>query len=233
MPLAYGYIRVSGFGQVSGDGPERQEKAIRDFATLNCYEVAEVFSEPITGKSDLDGRAEFQRMRSALLSGTIKTVIIEKLDRLARDLMIQESFIADLQRNGIELISTFEPGLCSVDPTRVLMRQIIGAFAQYERAIIVSRTRSARERLRARNIRCEGAAPYGYRVVGPKGGKSLHVDNLEQGVIEHIRSARRAGLGLESIASQLNHLGIKPRRGKLWYAAQVQRILSRPTLSLP
>lgn len=235
MHLAYCYIRVSGIGQIDGDGPERQEQAINTFSTLNGYELAELFIEPITGKTDLEGRTVFQRMRSLLVSGPVKTVIIEKLDRLARDVMVQEQFIADMQRHGITLLSTSlsEADLCSTDPGRVLVRQIMGSFAQYERAMIVSRTRAARQRIKSNHFWAEGVAPYGYAIEGRKGEKRLVVDNQEQGVIEHIRGARNGGLGLENIASQLNTLGIKPRRGKRWYPAQVSRILSRPTMSLP
>ena len=45
-------------------------------------------------------------------------VIIEKLDRLARDLMVQETIIADLRKHGFELVSVAEPDLMANDPTR-------------------------------------------------------------------------------------------------------------------
>jgi DNA invertase Pin-like site-specific DNA recombinase len=49
-----------------------------------------------------------------------------------------------------------EPDLCSDDPTRTLMRQVLGAFFEYERSMIVSKLRSARQRMKARTGRCEG-----------------------------------------------------------------------------
>ena len=54
-------------------------------------------------------------------------------DRLARDLLIQESIIADLKRNGFEVISVAEPDLCSDDPSRVLMRQVLGRLLSTKR----------------------------------------------------------------------------------------------------
>src|SRR5207249_7337514 len=66
---------------------------------------------------------------------------IEKLDRLARDVVVQETIIADMQRKRFEIRSVTEPDLCSDDPTRTLLRQMMGAFAEYERKMIVLKLR--------------------------------------------------------------------------------------------
>jgi DNA invertase Pin-like site-specific DNA recombinase len=55
-------------------------------------------------------------------------VIIEKLDRLARDLMVQETIIADLRKHGFRLVSVAEPNLMANDPTRILVRQMMGPW---------------------------------------------------------------------------------------------------------
>jgi DNA invertase Pin-like site-specific DNA recombinase len=47
----------------------------------------------------------------------VKVVLIETLHRLARDLMVQESILADFKRHGFEIISVSEPDLCSDDPS--------------------------------------------------------------------------------------------------------------------
>ncbi len=94
----------------------------------------------------------------------MKVIIIEKLDRLARVLMIQERILADFKGRGVTLISVAEPDLCSTDPTRTLLRQIVGAVAQYDKASIVSKLRAARQRQREQHGRCEGAKPYGARL---------------------------------------------------------------------
>ena len=81
---------------------------------------------------DLASRPALLEMMEALHSNGVKLVLLEKLDRLARDLMIQETIIGDLRKYGFELVSVIEPDLCQDDPTRKLMRQIIGAIAEYE-----------------------------------------------------------------------------------------------------
>jgi DNA invertase Pin-like site-specific DNA recombinase len=223
----YGYIRVSGRGQMDGDGPERQETAIRLYCVQHNLDLVSVFIESTSGTNDLEDRAEFQRMRDFL--GQNMGVVVEKLDRLARDLMIQEQFVADLQRNGVTLYSTQEPDLCSKDPARILVRQIMGAFAQYDRAMIVSRLRGARQRIRARGGRCEGRSPYGYKIAGDKGQKALHPIASEQEVIKQIRVLRDSGSNIYSITSWLNASQFKPRGGTQWHPQQVVRILDRST----
>jgi DNA invertase Pin-like site-specific DNA recombinase len=61
-------------------------------------------------------------MMEALAANGTKLVLIEKLDRLARDLMVQETIIGDLKKRGFELVSVTEPDLLQNDPTRILMR---------------------------------------------------------------------------------------------------------------
>jgi DNA invertase Pin-like site-specific DNA recombinase len=65
-------------------------------------------------------RPALREVMVALHSDGVKLVLIERLDRLARDLMIQESIIADMQRHGFEIRSVMEPDLCSNDPSRTL-----------------------------------------------------------------------------------------------------------------
>ena len=87
-------------------------------------------------------------------------MIIEKLDRLARDLMVQETIIADLRKNGFELVSVAEPDLMKNDPTRILVRQMMGAVAQYEKSQIVLKLRGARMRKRAKEGAGVGAGSH-------------------------------------------------------------------------
>ena len=113
--------------------------------------------------------------------------LLEKLDRLARDLMIQETIIGDLRKYGFELVSVAEPDLCRDDPTRKLMRQIFGAISEYEKTMIVIKLRGARQRKKARTGRGEGRKPYG------------HYPG-EKRVVERMRALRKEGLGFDRLA---------------------------------
>jgi DNA invertase Pin-like site-specific DNA recombinase len=209
----YVYLRVSSVGQVEGDGFERQLIAVRSYAQANGIKIAKIFREEgVSGTKDLENRPALRELLTALHADGVKLVLIEKLDRLARDLMIQESIIADLNRHGFEIRSVAEPDLCSGDPSRTLIRQI----SLYERAIIVLKLRGARQRMRAKVGRCEGRKPYGTRPG-------------ESEVIARMRQLRSQGQSLTRITETLN-LDTKPRTGKQFYAANVGRILKNAAL---
>ena len=150
MTKAFAYLRVSGKGQVKGDGFTRQLQAIKTYSAEHDIKIVQVFREEgVAGTKESMDRPAWSAMISALLSNGVKTIIIEKLDRLARDLMVQEATIADLQKSGFALISVAEPDLMAKDPTRILMRQLMGAVAQYDKSQIVLKLRGARMRKRA------------------------------------------------------------------------------------
>src|SRR6185437_14911957 len=134
MNTAFAYLRVSGMGQVDGDGFTRQMEAINRYASPHGLSVIDSFrDEGVSGTKDLENRPALQNLLLAIDSGEVRTVLIERLDRLARDLMIQETILGDMRKRGITVISVIEPDLCSDDPSRKLMRQIFGAIAEYDK----------------------------------------------------------------------------------------------------
>ena len=220
MKTAYAYLRVSGKGQIEGDGFERQLIAIEKYAAANGIKIVKVFREKgVSGTTDWENREAFAEMMELLLANGTRTVLIENLSRVARDLMVQESIIEDFQRKGLELVSVYEPDLCSDDPTRTLMRRMLGAFHEYDKTMLVLKLRGARQRKKAKTGSCEGQKAYGLR-------------DGEQKVIWRIKELRAQGLPLEAIAASLNTTGldgepVPTRKGKLWSAVQVNRVIKR------
>lgn len=103
---AFGYVRVSGKGQVDGDGFTRQEEAIRSFAEGHGYRIEHVYQEGgVSGTTSEEDRPAFMSMVSAILKDGVRTVIIEGMDRLARELRIQEHLVIYLASKGITLMS--------------------------------------------------------------------------------------------------------------------------------
>ena len=214
---AYGYIRVSGQGQVDGDGFVRQEKAIRDYAEANGITIETIFREEgVSGT--LEDRPALARLLVDLEENGhgIKTIIIERMDRLARDLMVQEAIIADLQKKGFDLISVTEGAdLLSEDPTRKLVRQVLGAIAEYDKTMTVLKLRAARERKRIKTGKCEGRKGY--------------AESMPE-VIKEIRRLRRKRKGMprrtyKAIADELNANGYQTMTGKSFTGQVVQNIL--------
>ena len=209
---AYSYLRVSGKGQIDGDGFPRQRDAVQKYAAANSIEIVREFTEKgVSGKTEWEDRPAFAEMMAALLSNGTRIVLVENLSRLARDLMVQESIIADFQRKGLTLVSVAEPDLCSDDPSRVLMRQLLGAFFQYEKTSLVIKLRVARKRMKANTGHCEGRKPYGER-------------EGEQPILARICTLRNKGVSLDTIAATLNAEGLKARSGKPWFGSTLNKI---------
>jgi DNA invertase Pin-like site-specific DNA recombinase len=127
--------------------------------------------------------------------------------------MVQETIIGDLRKRGFDLVSVMEPDLLQNDPTRILMRQIFGAIAQYEKAMIVAKLRGARQRMKTKTGRCEGAKPYG------------HYEG-EKAILDRMKALRQDGLSYDSIADMFNLTGTKPRSGEKWWGKTINNILS-------
>lgn len=212
---AFGYIRVSGLGQVDGDGFTRQREAITAFCGRSNLEIVRWFEERgVSGTTEGDCRAAWVDMMAAIQDNGVRTVVVERLDRLARDLMVQEHIIEDVKKRGVDLRSVCEPDLCSNDPTRILFRQIMGAIAQYDKTMIVLKLRGARQRMKRNGERCEGRRPYGWYE-----GEKL--------TLQRILEYGGRGLHWADIAHTLNAGGAFTRSGRPWLPNTVRRILER------
>jgi DNA invertase Pin-like site-specific DNA recombinase len=209
---AFAYLRVSGRSQIKGDGFPRQRETVRAYAREHGIRIVKVFEEKgVGGATEWEDRPAWAEMVGAL--NGVKVVIIERLDRLARELFIQEYILRDLKQRGVTLVSVHEQDIDS-NPERILFRQIMGAIAQYDKTMVVLKLRGARQRMKTATGRCEGRKPF-----GAKPG--------EAAVRDRIRSMREAGSTLQSICDALNSEGRPTRCGGRWMPMTVRNIARR------
>ena len=118
----------------------------------------------VSGKKGEADRPAFQEMLSEILKDGVRTVVVEGLDRLAREYRIQETLLIYLASKGIDLISagTKENVTEAImaDPMRKALVQIQGVFAELEKNLLVKKLRVARERKRKETGKCEGRKSY-------------------------------------------------------------------------
>jgi DNA invertase Pin-like site-specific DNA recombinase len=226
MGKTFLYLRVSTPGQVDGFGFDRQEEVCRAYAKKAGYEVAGVFQEAgVSGVADETQRPAFQEMMTDILSNGVKTVIVESMDRLARELRIQETLLIYLASKGVDLISArTEENITQAvkdDPLKKALVQIQGVFAELEKNQLVRRLRKGRDAKSAeQKKRCEGRKTFGDTPA-------------EKKIVERIRAMRRTrrnntpGMTLQGIADRLNGEGIKTRLGKTWTPAHVWGVINR------
>lgn len=219
MEKCFAYLRVSDPSQVKKDGFIRQEKAVQDYAKANKLQIVTIFKEEGISGTKENRPALAKLMVSLEQNGhNIKTVLIEKLDRLARDLMVQEAIIRDFHKQGFNIISTMEgQDLCGNDPTRKFIRQVMGAVAEYDKTMLVEKLRAARERKKARGGKGDGRKGYQETEAG-------------RDIICKIHALRRTPKygkrrTLQQVADKLNKEGIKTLDGKQWSLFRVQQTI--------
>lgn len=220
------YLRVSTAMQAEhGLGLEIQEQAITAWAAAAGHRILAVHrDEGVSGTADEIDRPGLSAALAALEAGAAEGLVVYRLDRLARQLYRQELIIAKLGERGRVVLSATEPDIESDDPTRIMLRQILGVVAEYERAVITSRLQGGRRAKAAKG----GFAAYGSPAFGSASrDKELVVDDDEQATIARIVELRRDGTSLREISRTLEAEGRPAKRGGAWHPKTVARVLDR------
>lgn len=196
--------------------------ALKEYAQSNGYDLIRIFNnEGISGGlEDRPGLAElFSFLESA---DKIDGVLIYKLDRLARDLYIQEHLIKKLEILNTSIISTKEHDLDSNDPMRKAFRQFMGIVAELEKAFITMRLSGGRINKARKGKYAGGGIPLGYRTEN----KDIKLDDEASILIKQIFKMRKVNkMSLRKIAESLNDRKIPTVRGGKWHASTIEYIL--------
>lgn len=209
-----GVVRVSTSEQEGGVATQRHD--IEAWVKARQGTLVAIFVDEVTGTMDkLSDRHALTAAFEALGANAADGIVLWKLDRLARDLVLQELMLRDIWKLGGIVASTFaeEERLLDddgSDPTRTLIRQILGAFAQYERAGIRIRTAAGRARAKNEGRYLGGTVPYGF-VIDPISGQPVH-DAREVDIIGEALTMRDVGCSLTEIAEFLLQAGMPPRQ---------------------
>jgi DNA invertase Pin-like site-specific DNA recombinase len=119
--------------------------------------VAEYYDAAISGADPIGERPGFQEMLKHITGNSVRHILVESPDRFARDLAVQLAGHDFLKGLGVTLVPASAPDFFIEDtPTAVLVRQVLGAIAQFEKASTVAKLRAARDRRRKANGKCEG-----------------------------------------------------------------------------
>lgn len=222
MRKAVAYLRTSSAANVGADSDKRQLAAIRAFAQANGFEVVDAYYDAaVSGADPVTERPGFMDMLARVVSNGAKTILVESPDRFARDLAVQLAGHDMLKGMGIALIPATAPDFFTEDtPTAVLVRQVLGAIAQFEKASTVAKLAAARKRRREATGKCEGR----------KGHAELRPE-----VVKMARELRHAGAGrkpksgvlsLRAIAAELAAAGHVNERGQRFNPKSVAAMLA-------
>lgn len=227
------YTRVSTETQTKGESLADQELDARLWASQRGHEVVEVFSDPgISGTKPPEDRPGLAALLNALDAGQIDGLVVRHLDRLARELTVQEAVLARVWTRTDATVFTFAGEVLRDDPDdpmRTAMRQMVGVFAGLERAMIAKRMRDGRRHKTARGEHANGPAPYGWVTVS---GELVPIPD-EQRTLDRMRQLRASGMTQQAVQAQLNAEGRLNRSGQPWSQPVLSRILARDAARTP
>ena len=118
-------------------------------------------STAVKGADPVTARPGFAAMLDRIAGNGVRTIIVESPDRFARDLAVQLAGHDYLKGLGVSLVPASAPDFFLEDtPTAVLVRQVLGAIAEFDKATIVAKLKAARDRKREATGKCEGRKSY-------------------------------------------------------------------------
>ncbi|MGO7210172.1 recombinase family protein [Rhizobium leguminosarum] len=221
---AVAYLRTSSAANVGADkdSERRQREAIDGFAKAAGYEVVDSYYDAaVSGADAVTERPGFSSMLERLLSNGVRTILVETASRFARDMIVQETGHKVLKARGIDLIAVDSPDSFVVDtPTATLIRQVLGAVSEFEKAMLVEKLKGARERKR----RETGKKVGGRKNYGEMKGGSEMVALAKKLHRYPVNGKRRS---LNDIAEELAKAGYLSSTGKPFARIAISRMLER------
>ena len=222
MKDAVAYFRTSSATNVGEDkdSEHRQRDAVERFAKRSGFKVTkEFYDAAVSGADPVHERPGFDALLTHIRGNGARTILIETAGRFARDIAVQITGHELLKAEGFELIPVDAPDhFINETPTAVMVRNILGVVAQFQKEELVDKLRRARQRKRKANGKCEGA-------------KSLNETRPDM-VKQAKRLARKnprtgKSRSLRKISAELVSLGFARPDGSAYSAATIRNVLNR------
>jgi len=227
------YARVSTEEQREGQTIDSQIAELERFAREKGWQITGTYKDEGWSGSMLV-RPELDHLRDDASKKLFSIVLVNDVDRLARDVTHLGIVKRDLEKSGVQV--RFRKLPAEQSPTYNLMVNILGSFAEFEREMIIDRTRRGRRhKVEVRQLFIGGIAPFGYRYV-PKDKSSskegyLKIIPEEAAVVRQMFAwIDRESLSAMKVGKRLTEMHIPPRKGgDHWGKSSVLRILHTET----
>ncbi|OAI39570.1 hypothetical protein AYO40_01010 [Planctomycetaceae bacterium SCGC AG-212-D15] len=221
-------MRVVGYIRASTSDQQltlvAQGEKIRAYCGLYDLELADV----VVGSGESGKNLERPGIKRALAAlADLDGLVVTKLDRLTRDVGDWQDLINGhfSERSGKHLFSVGD-AIDTRSAAGRLVLNVLLSVAQWEREAISERTREALGQQRRLGRRSAGRdTPFGYDL--SLDGVTLIENKNEQDALKTMRLLRTKGVALKAIAESLERDGVRPKRGKRWYASSIAGILNR------
>ena len=217
------YARVSTEEQATdGYSVKAQRDALTDYAGKNNLNIiGEYIDEGKSGKS-ISGRPQMKKLLKDAAEKKFDTVIIYKLDRLARKTRDSLEIAETLNNHGVQLISLSE-SIDTSTPHGRMFYTVLSSLAEMEREQIVGRVKMGMTQ-RAKEGKWNGGRCLGY----DSKDKQLYVNPNEAKIVQEIFLLADQGYGYKKITGIINRKGYKTKKGNEFSIATVKGILDNP-----
>lgn len=226
------YARVSSEEQREGQTIDSQIAELERFAREKGWILTGVYKDEGWSGALLI-RPALDRLRDDAAHKQFDLVLLNDVDRLARDVAHLGIVKRDLERCGVRVVFRKLPS--DESPTYNLMVNVLGSFAEFEREMIIDRTRRGRRhKVEVRQQFLGAIASYGYRYV-PRDRASgqdgyLAVVPEEAALVRQMYEWVDAeGLSARQVVARLNQVQARARKGGRWAKSTVLRILRNET----
>jgi site-specific DNA recombinase len=224
------YARVSSDHQQKEGTIKSQVAELRRQITAAGHKVVKEYIDDGYTGADMD-RPALEQMRQELKADVFDSIYFLCNDRIAREVAHQLIIVDELLKHGKRIIINGKD--YEENPENKLSLTMFGAFAEFERAKIMERSKRGKlHRLRSGQVLGQGLSPYGYDYVSRSQASpaALVINEREATVVRQIFETFAGGSSICGIARSLEAQGIGTRHGRaLWDATHLKTILQRHT----
>ena len=220
------YTRISTDEERQPNSLEAQRVRLDAFVTSQPdWQIGRRYEDQFTGT--VIARPALTRLLKDARLGRFDVLLVYRVDRLARSIRGLAQIIDELDQAGVIFRSATEP-FDTGTPAGRMMVQMLGVFAEFERALIVERITAGLERKAARGGWCGGQRPYGLNIAADR--DSLERNPTEAPLVPVIfeRYVNQKA-GSSALATWLNEQGYRTKNGRLWSSASVITVLRNRT----
>jgi len=225
-------VRIATYTRISTDEVNQpyslgaqSERLASYVSSQEDWELVATFTDQLSG-AKLE-RPGLQSALRAARAGRFDLLLVYRVDRLSRSVRGLAQVLETLDTAGVGFRSATEP-FDTTSPAGRMMVQMLGVFAEFERATIIDRVIAGMARKSSQGGWCGGRQPFGYRAV--KGEGILEVDEAEAPLIPVIFELYvNKRLGSHAVASWLGDAGLSTRAGKPWNYKTILTILKNRT----
>lgn len=218
------YTRISTDEEHQPYSLESQQVKLKAYIeSQDDWQLVRTFTDQCSG-AKMERPALKQAMTEAR-AGRFDLLLVYRVDRFSRSVRGLAQLLEELATAGVAFRSSTEP-FDTTTPAGRMMVQMLGVFAEFERATIIDRVISGMERKAARGEWAlgSGVRPYGYDITPDT--HQLIPNEIEAPIVPLIFEMYvNKNLGAQSIARELTERGHRTRKGKAWGSKTILGIL--------